>query len=185
MGMKVLAVPDDVFGELSGLLWLANGFEEPLARALTPEAWVAEAIVGADVPPERLLRIRMGGHDGDGIGAEQDAVFALVERSLAQAPRGTAFLAIDAMAKPGDGALARTGAPYAPMGETIIYPVYEPDAEQIRAAWLWSGSAAGQVGFVCPHAPGSPFDADTIATTTTLVVFAAYDGEGALVLTRR
>jgi hypothetical protein len=174
-----------VFGQLADVLWQAKAFEAPLAAALTPERWDAGALAAETVPADRLERIRAGGLGGGGAGPRD--VAELVAAELRRGDRG--LIVIEDMADPGDAFLTREQEPYEVIGDTIIYVAREPDVDVIEQAWRRSTSAAGHVGLVTAHAlpvgEDAGYDVAASVVAATMVVLKAYDGEGALVFTRR
>lgn len=171
---------DAAFAFARDSLWLARDFEAPLAATLAPERWRASGLAGTDTPVERLERFTDGG-----VGARPVHVADVVLDALREAP-GATFVAVDGMGRAGDAFLARVEIPYILVRDTIVYPVPEPDRERVARVWDATSTLPSQVALLTAHAPSADGgDPAAMIDAATLVIFGAYDGEGAIVFRRR
>lgn len=181
------AVVGRVFDYARGQAWLARGLERHFAGALTSDRWTAWTLAEESVPAQRLERFSDGGALCHGDGVKRGIVRELISAMHRDGP--TAFVIPDPMGRPGDRLLARAQAPYIVVGDGVYYVEREPDPDRLSTAWAWSGSASGQMGFVTTAPPDSAMPTQehllAAAVQATLVVFEAYDGEGALFFERR
>jgi hypothetical protein len=186
-GCRRRAVAGSVFDHLREQAWLARGLERHFADTLTSDRWTAFTLAEASVPDERLERFSHGGAPCRGDGVKRGLVRELVAAMTRDGP--TAFVVPDPMARPGDRGLRRAQAPYIVIDDGVYYVERERDPDRVRLAWAWSGSAAGMMGFVTTAPPDSAAPTHehllAAAARATLLVFEAYDGEGALFFERR
>jgi hypothetical protein len=184
--LKLHSLTPSVFDQLAEVLWQAKAFEAPLAAALVPERWDAFALAAEGVPDERLERIRSGGLEGGGAGPSDvaEAIAAAMRQS------GGGLISIEDMGRPGDAFLESGDLPpHAIVGDTLVYVAERPDDRAVERAWRGPSAAAGHVGLLTtyplPAGEDPDYNVGAAVDAASIVVLAAYDGEGAVVFRRR
>jgi hypothetical protein len=167
--------------------WLARGLERHFADTLTSDRWTAWTLAEPSVPDVRLEWFSHGGALCRGDGVRRGLVRELLAVMTRDGP--TACVVPDPMARPGDRGLRRGQTPYIVVDDGVYYVERERDPDRLRIAWAWAGSASGMMGFVTTAPPDSAAPTHehlrAAAARATLIVFEAYDGEGALFFERR
>jgi hypothetical protein len=186
--MHLRTVPTPVFEQLAQNLWQAKAFEDALTAVLTADRWDLRALAGPELPAERLENIKWGWLERGGPTSRDVAEVAVVEmRRLADA----GFISIDALLEPRDPGLEVHGVPVAVVGGgTMVYTASDAEIELVEAAWRMAITALGaHIALVTthplPHGDDPAYDVAAAVGAATMMIFEAYDGQGALVLTRR
>ncbi|WP_272475641.1 hypothetical protein [Baekduia alba] len=185
--MQLREVSQAVFDQVREALWKANAFEAPLRAVLTADQWDLRALAGAEVPAERLDDIRMGWLEPGGPGPRDIAEVIVGEMRRAG---GAGLISIDVLSKPDDARLEEGGVPFARVaGDTVAYLSGETEIGPVEAAWRMTASPVGHVALVTtyrlPEREDPDYDVIAAVAATTTVILDAYDGDGAVVLTRR
>jgi hypothetical protein len=180
------AVVGRVFGYARQQTWLARGLQRHFADTLTSDRWTAWTLAEASVPDVRLERFSEGGALCEGGEVRRALINELVAAMTHDGP--TACVVPDPMGRPGDPFLRRAQTPYIVVDDGVYYVERERDPDRLRTAWASAGSAAGQMGLVTTAPPDSAAPTHehllAAAAQATLIVFEAYDGEGALLFER-
>jgi hypothetical protein len=175
-----------VFGYARQQTWLARGLQRHFADTLTSDRWTAWTLAEASVPDVRLERFSEGGALCEGGEVRRALINELVAAMTHDGP--TACVVPDPMGRPGDPFLRRAQTPYIVVDDGVYYVERERDPDRLRTAWASAGSAAGQMGLVTTAPPDSAAPTHehllAAAAQATLIVFEAYDGEGALLFER-
>jgi hypothetical protein len=100
-----------------------------------------------------------------------------------------ALVVPDPAARPGDRFLNRVARRYVAVGDAIYYVERSTDADELAATWRAAAFAAGRMAIVTDAGLDRPRAGEAAlekaAAGAALVVFEAYDGEGALFFERR
>lgn len=143
--------------------------------------WSAWTFAGAGVPQERVEDIAVGGL-GAVVGDEQ-TVLCEVAEAIVAAGSSAVWLVPDPMARPGDPLLANVVV----IGDGVYYAARGRQPGELAAAWRAASSAAGRIAVVTNLADittATQRDLFEAGRSARLIVVDAYDGEGALCLSK-
>lgn len=165
-------------------LWLARGLEHALREAVASQQWEAWTCAPAVTAHERLEDFARAGVDSTGAGATaalREVAALISARSL------TVWLVPDPLARPGDPFLDSLDFPHLDVDDAVYYVERHGRPENVAAAWQAASSASGRIGIATSlpdAARASKADMWQAGIGAQLIVVEAYDGEGALCLSR-
>jgi hypothetical protein len=179
-------LPAQAFTYAHNHLWLARDLGPGLGEALQEETFYAWTLADTSVAEERLSEFDRGGkiYSGDldrAICGEAATAMARRQRSV--------WLVPDSLARPGDPFLTSVQTSYFAVGDAVYYWERSTEVRRLMQTWARGASAAGQIAIVTPThidwgAVREP-ELDVAAEQATLVVVSAYDGDGAIIFTRK
>lgn len=167
--------------------WLGRGLAPYLAEAVVPGsffAWTSADEISA--PNLNSLAGLRSGLLSEAVGQAGSRHLPLVEVVSSAMGRGGIWLAVDAMASPGDAFLA-ADSNYIAAGDAIYRAAIFPDPRRIAGLWRETSSAAGQLGLVgtYPVVSAEEQELRRVVSEASLVVMSAFDGDGVLFFERR
>lgn len=179
------AVPEASYQFARDRLWLACGLKPFIFDLLVPDRFCCWTLADRGVSDDRLARFDAGGFVVSSYVAE---LVASEVAPIIAASEDRALLLPDPMAKPGDPFLKRERMRHIVVGDGVYYVEGSADVERLVAGWRAASSAAGQMAVVTSvddDLMHDEFGLQQAADAAVLLVFAAYDGYGALFFARR